>query len=196
MAEDLSEFKFSHLKTLVCGSMRLIWSDLLRISKVFPCLEKLTTPFNDITHIHVPNDHNFRHLKYLDVEGNSINEWKYVLNLSVIETLEHINLDNVGLKKVWFNESDKTTYLPCLKKLVLNNNIIDNVSKICHSFAVSIVITLYFVQWESIGELNKLASFEDLKFLRNPLLQTEDIDTCFQLIVARIKSLKVRCCKC
>lgn len=47
------------------------------------------------------------------------------------------------------------------------------------------------LQWESIGALNKLSNLEDLRLLRNPILETESEGTRTQIIIARIATLKV-----
>ena len=51
---------------------------------------------------------------------------------------------------------------------------------------------LYFVlfQWKTINELNKLARLEQLKIVRNPLMDQETPETVRQLIVAKVKHLK------
>lgn len=51
--------------------------------------------------------------------------------------------------------------------------------------------TSFVFQWESVGELNKLKNLEELKFLKNPILETENFNTRTQLIIAKIANLKV-----
>lgn len=47
------------------------------------------------------------------------------------------------------------------------------------------------LQWQSVEELNRLQNLEDLKMLKNPLIETENYNTCIQLFIARIENLKV-----
>lgn len=50
---------------------------------------------------------------------------------------------------------------------------------------------LFLLQWNSIGELNKLGNLQNLRFLKNPVLENETVATREQIIIAKIKNLKV-----
>lgn len=82
--------------------MRLTWEEVIKISTCFPNVEELRVPFNEINDLSTPQDHNFRRLNYLDLEGNPIGKWIEVNKLSVIETLEHLILENVNLENIFF----------------------------------------------------------------------------------------------
>lgn len=163
--------RFSNLKILICGSSRLVWDDVLVLGTAFPYLQELRVPLNSIKEINLSNCDSFGSLEVLDVEGNKIEDWEEILKLGLLPNLREIILGNVGLRRIRFAGRGKTRLFPALKKLAISDNEIDN--------------------WESIGELDKLENLEDLRFLRNPILETENYDFCIQMIVGRVGGLKV-----
>jgi len=165
--EDYHKYLFPNLKVLICGMMQLTCSDVLQLSKVFPNVEELRVPHNNIDTLDTTFK-DFMELKLLDLEGNQIHKWDEICKLVVITSLEQINLENTGISKIKF---DGSNIFQNLKKIIISNNGIND--------------------WESVGELNKLPNLEDLRFLKNPILERETYATCIQLILARIGNLKV-----
>ncbi|KRT78354.1 hypothetical protein AMK59_6524 [Oryctes borbonicus] len=169
--EDLSSYNFPSVQILICGTLGLTWRDMLKLSHVFPNLEELRVPNNKIKHLDTPIENDFKNLKVLDLENNLIEDWNEILKLRVITNLEQLSIENIGLKIIRFSETPNSNIFPNLKKLILTNNLLND--------------------WESVGELNKLQNLEELKFLNNPILETENSNTRTQLVVAKIASLKV-----
>lgn len=165
-SSNYENYEFPNLKTLICSLMQLDWETVLNLAKFYPNVEEFRVPLNKITSLSVPDDV-FSHLKILDLEANPIGDWDEVSKLARIASLEHLNLENTGISRIYF---DETNLFRNLKKLVISRN--------------------YIREWESIGELNKLPSLDDLRFLKNPVMETESYATCIQLIVARIGKLR------
>ncbi|XP_023029688.2 tubulin-binding cofactor E [Leptinotarsa decemlineata] len=169
--ENCCDFVFPNITVLICGHMDLSWDDVIKISSVFPNVQELRVPFNRITDITVPPNHNFKKLLYLDLEGNCIEHWSTIENLAVIQSLEHLNIEDVKLQRIRFRDDSVPTHgFTSLSQINISNNLI--------------------AEWQSIGELNKLNKLEHLRFTRNPILQTENPATREQIVVARIKNLK------
>ncbi|CAH0546050.1 unnamed protein product [Brassicogethes aeneus] len=169
LPENYTDYSFPNIKTLICGYMNLKWSDILKLSIVFPNVEELRVPYNEITALSVPLRHNFKKLKTLDLEGNSIGDWSEIMKLSVISNLQQLNLENIKLKEILFDENLEV--YPNFTKINISNNVIEN--------------------WRSVGELNKLPILEELRLAKNPVLDLENLATREALITARIASLKV-----
>lgn len=167
MPSNYGYYRFPKLKSLICGTMKLDWDTVLELARVYPFVEELRAPLNNITTLHTPEGL-FPNLTILDLEGNPIDSWEEVCKLTVIPCLEHLNVENTGITQIYFQKSDM---FPNLKKLVITCNRIGD--------------------WESIGELDKLPRLEDLRFLKNPVLELETYPTCIQLIIARIGNLQV-----
>lgn len=129
--EKLPDDSFPTLKSLICGSMRLTWGELIKLSIVFPNLRELRAPNNTITHLNTPLENNFNSLKILDLEGNTIVEWTEICKLAVIPSLEQIILDNIQLKNIRFEKckNQSLDFFSNLKKLSLSNNLINDVCK-------------------------------------------------------------------
>ncbi|XP_031356946.1 tubulin-specific chaperone E-like [Photinus pyralis] len=167
MPTDYGYYRFPKLKSLICGTMRLDWDTVLELGRVYPFVDELRAPLNGITTLDTPEGL-FPNLAVLDLEGNPIGGWEEVCKLAAIPRLEHLNVENTGITRIYFQKSNM---FPNLKKLVISCNRIGD--------------------WESIGELDKLQCLEDLRFLKNPILESETYATCIQLIIARIGNLQV-----
>ncbi|CAH1165867.1 unnamed protein product [Phyllotreta striolata] len=159
---------FPNVTVLICGFMELEFHQIEAISSIFPNVEELRVPYNHVTDLSVKSDHNFKRLKYLDLEGNSIKSWSEIRNLSLIESLEHLTIENTELDSIQIDDRDR--HFRNLETLNINNNLIS--------------------EWRSVGELNKLENLQQLRFLKNPVLELENAATREQIIIARIKSLK------
>lgn len=172
MQEKNDEDKsFESVEILVCSAMHLNWQNMLQISRSFPKLIEFRAPCNDLKNLDTPAGY-FQSLKILDIEDTPIENWSEICKLSVITNLEELIIGNIGLRKITFDgNSNKVDTFPNLKKLSISHNNIDN--------------------WESFNELNRLQALEDLRCVKNPILETENEATRFQIIVARIANLKV-----
>lgn len=116
--------------------MRLTWADVIKLSTCFPNVEELRVPFNDISNLSTRQDHNFRRLTYLDLEGNNIGKWIEVNKLAVIETLEHLILENVNLEHILFESHNiPVPEFTNLQMLNINDNRISEVKYNFLSFA-------------------------------------------------------------
>lgn len=122
------ECNLSNITVLICGNMHLNWSDLVKISICFPNIEELRVPFNAISDLSTPEDHNFKKLKYVDLEGNNIWNWSEVNKLAVIKTLEHLILENVNLNNIFFESHNiPVCEFENLQTLNINHNKISEV---------------------------------------------------------------------
>lgn len=165
---------FLSLEHIVVGRMSYSWCDVLICATMWPDILKLQVPFNSITTLSSPPPNVLQNLRLLDLEGNKIIHWQEINKLGKIYTLEMLNISNTGVSEIIFpleNEQQKTELFPSLKQLHLSEN---NIS-----------------DWKYISELERLKNLEDLKFRDNPVLQQENVETCFQLIIARIGNLKI-----
>ncbi|XP_049802228.1 tubulin-specific chaperone E isoform X2 [Schistocerca nitens] len=165
---------FLSLEHIIVGKMSYSWCDVLICATMWPHIHKLQVPFNCITTLSSPPPNILQNLRLLDLEGNKIRHWHEINKLGKLNTLEVLNISNTGVSEIAFpleNEQQKTELFPSLKQLHLSEN---NIS-----------------DWKYISELEKLKSLEDLKFRDNPVLQHETVETCFQLIIARIGNLKI-----
>ncbi|XP_047109126.1 tubulin-specific chaperone E [Schistocerca piceifrons] len=165
---------FLSLEHIIVGKMSYSWCDVLICATMWPHIHKLQVPFNCITTLSSPPPNILQNLRLLDLEGNKIRHWHEINKLGKLNTLEVLNISNTGVSDIAFpleNEQQKTELFPSLKQLHLSEN---NIS-----------------DWKYISELEKLKSLEDLKFRDNPVLQHETVETCFQLIIARIGNLKI-----
>lgn len=126
--EDISRHCFDSVQILICGFLNLTWSEMLKLSHVFPNLEELRLPNNKIDKLDTPLENNFKSLKVLDLENNPIGDWNEILKLRAIPTLEQLSIENIGLKSIRFEENSKTNLFLNLKKLILTNNLLNDVS--------------------------------------------------------------------
>ncbi|XP_044755884.1 tubulin-specific chaperone E [Coccinella septempunctata] len=168
---NIEDFNLPTVETLICTKMRLTWEDILKVTLAFPNITELRVPFNNIKNLDTPSEI-LKNLKVLDIEDNEIGEWSEICKLSTLENLEELFVGNVGLKKIEFigHKPKVDTFLK-LKKLAISNNLIDN--------------------WDSVSQLNRMKNLEELRFIKNPVLEQESEASRFEIIVARIGNLKV-----
>lgn len=108
--------------------MTLSWEDVNKLSSVFPNIEELRVPYNNITNLTIPNHHNLKQLRILDLEGNSIKQWSEINKLSVISSLEQMMLEDTKLENIYFQSNVvPISEFPNLNKLNINNNFIKEV---------------------------------------------------------------------
>ncbi|KAJ8925192.1 hypothetical protein NQ315_001378 [Exocentrus adspersus] len=170
--ENCEDYVFPNITVLICGYMMLTWSDVIKLSSIFPKVKELRVPYNNITNLMVPVQHHLICLKVLDLEGNAIRHWTEVNKLSLLLTLEHLILENTKLEDIRFDATFiPSSHFPSLTKLNITANLIN--------------------EWRSLAELNKLQKLEYLRCVRNPVLEPEKWDTSRQLIIAKLEHLKV-----
>ncbi|KAK9876763.1 hypothetical protein WA026_015004 [Henosepilachna vigintioctopunctata] len=167
---NVQDYCFPNVETLICTSMNLTWEDILEISVAFPGIQELRVPLNSIQCLNTPPNV-LQSLRILDIDENNIEKWSEICKLCILENLEELFIGNTGLRKIEFaGTAKKVNIFGKLKKLSISYNQIDN--------------------WESINELNRLKSLEDLRFVKNPILETQSEANRFQIVVARIGNLK------
>lgn len=130
MPKDYENYTFTNVEVLVCANMGLTWNDILKLSKIFPNVQELRVPLNNITSIDVQNKNAFKHLKLLDMESNTIGMWSELNKLGVLPQLEHLIVDDCNLHEIKLpgNGERNIAEFRNLKKLVLNKNNIKTVS--------------------------------------------------------------------
>ena len=110
-------------------------------------------------------------LTELNLSNNPIQEWSDVIQLSkVLPNLTSLSLNECLISKIKFPNDEIANWFPSLSMLQLSSCKIDN--------------------WESIEALNAITSLVHFKFKNNPILEKENKDTCRQLIIAAIGSIK------
>lgn len=122
LPENIREFSFPNIKFLICGSMGLKWTDVLNLSWIFPNVNELRVTSNRISNLDTP-ENCFQSLKLLDLEGNGLHDWNEICKLSTLPTLEHLNLENTGIKTIRLSSN----MFKAIMKLVLSGNSIEDV---------------------------------------------------------------------
>ena len=130
----------------------------------------LQAPSNRIMNITAP-DKSLIGLTELNLSNNPIQEWSDVTQLSkLLPNLTSLSLNECLISKIKFPNNEIANWFPSLTMLQLSSCKIDN--------------------WESIEALNAITSLVHFKFKNNPILEKENKDTCRQLIIAAIGSIK------
>lgn len=163
---------FQNLEHLVIARAQLTWDQILQCCSSVMNLKHLQVPFNEITHLdHTSED--LSKLTSLDLEGNPLGLWSEVHKLGAMPHLVSLNICGCGLRDIFLptDFGNCTNLFPNLEHLIISENLLND--------------------WSSISELDKLQSLVDVKCLKNPVLDQDDLETNHQLIIARIRRLKV-----
>ena len=110
----------------------------------------------------------FAGLLELDLSENPLESWGEVLRFSSLPALRRLTVNQCGIDKLHFDEE---SCFASLSMLQFSRNLISD--------------------WRSVSALGRLSSLEDVKVRNNPVLETEDGETCRQLFIASIPSIKV-----
>ncbi|KAG8193948.1 hypothetical protein JTE90_011498 [Oedothorax gibbosus] len=164
---------FKTLKMLVLNNMSYSWKEILCCATMWPHIEMLSVLDNGISSLEQPPSPLFSNLKVLSLDNNPICTWKEINKLGTLTNLEELHADNTSLESIEFPETspvEKTLLFPSLETLYIRNNKLN-----C---------------WKSIGELNKLKSLKVLMISNNPIVQSVNLETARQLIIAKIQGLE------
>lgn len=160
----LLEFAFKNLIHLTMSRMGYTWKDVIQCAFMYPQVQCLSVPNNQITHLEFMNNDLFCELKELNLEGNNILLWEEINKLGNLPNLEILSLHGTGLKNIQVKENSFRK----LTKLNISNNQIS--------------------QWHHVSELDKLPMLIDLKFCGNLIPEG---DTFLECVTARIENLQV-----
>ncbi|XP_071449814.1 tubulin-specific chaperone E [Hetaerina americana] len=158
---------FSSLEHIVLRDMDYSWEDVMTCMKMWPNVHELQIPWNNISKLDHPPA--LQTLQSLDLQGNPIGDWEEVNKLGILAGLETLNVSEIGVKVIKFPGAQKTSLFPSLKRLIIQQNKIE--------------------EWVSISELNKLPALQSLRIQQNPVVDMVDPRTSTQLVIARIGSL-------
>ncbi|NWH29249.1 TBCE protein, partial [Chloropsis hardwickii] len=154
---------FSNLKILALNQTEITWTEVLLCAQGWPVLEELYLSSNNITVLERP-DNVLQTLKLLDLSDNQLLDGN---QLHLIAQLPSFHCFLVTLFLGFFSKM-----FPSLKRLAIND--------------------IFFSQWSSINELDKLPSLRALQCNNNPFTDTEkNPETLIQLIIAKISQLEV-----
>jgi len=160
---------YPNLKILALNECALNWGHVHGIHKYFPGLIELHICDNSMKSFPLVNQlQPFKNLVTLNLENNSIEDWREIENFGLISSLEKIILSQNKIKEVQYQNP---TLFKSLKVLNLSYNQIDN--------------------WHSITEINKFPKLEALRFTNNPLLTNSGVgpSLAINLIIASLDKL-------
>ena len=139
---------------------------------ILSCLlfRTLQAPSNSISKI-ITTGKSLTTLTELNLSNNPLEEWSDIVELSTVApNLTSLSLNECIISKISFPDSGDKKWFPSLTMLQLSSCKIDN--------------------WASIEALHVLSSLVHFKFKNNPILEKENKDTCRQLMIAAIGSIK------
>lgn len=166
--KNVDELINPHLKVLVLIGMHLDWSQIDIISPTLTYVEELHLCRNNCKIISSAYDISkdvWRHLKYINLEENNIDDWEEIQGFRKLEKVKKLGLG--------INQIKEIRYRPGFSELTtvdIYENLIDN--------------------WESIDQLNEYKEITRLRIADNPLTSGENKDKARQQILARMKYLQ------
>ena len=147
-----------------------MWPFICSFLKICYFIRMLQAPSNRITNI-INTGQSLNALRDLNLSNNPIEEWSDILRLSpLLPNLSILSLNECMISNIRFPEDRGAKWFASLTMLELSSCRIDN--------------------WASIEALNVLNSLVHFKVKDNPILEKENKETCRQLIIAAMKSIK------
>ncbi|KRZ61259.1 Tubulin-specific chaperone E [Trichinella nativa] len=163
----LENVTFSQIETLALSQTEYNWNEVSVLPKVFPNLNEFWLSYNCIDIIE--SELKMPSLRLLSLESNPLASWHEVLKLGSLSNLQCLFLGHTKLKEICIPQSG---LFPSLRSLMLSHNEISDVG------------------WNSINELNKIPSLEELSIIGNPVLNL-DKSRSRQFVIAKIAHLRV-----
>lgn len=125
------------------------WTNLLRIARLWPNIERLAIAENAIGHLAVPNTQQiFKKLRFLDLNGNPLSSFDEILKLGNVPTLEILYCISNGIAEIVLPACAANEHLEifeCLRELnIQENDFVDQVRK----------NTFLFVQYGTLMNFN------------------------------------------
>ncbi|CAG8521457.1 5927_t:CDS:10 [Dentiscutata erythropus] len=171
---------FLNLKNLSLNHTRISWDQIELLEPSFPSLENLQLGFNNIRLLYNNENEKENHpvnkvkgfvkLKVLNLESNGIDSWDTIAFFSDLPCLETLFLNNNLIERIFYTkENENSKGFSKLQYLNVNENKIND--------------------WNSIDELNKFPSLNELRIKKNPFLDNEKPTEANMSIIGRIKGL-------
>ncbi|CAG8825175.1 26772_t:CDS:10, partial [Gigaspora margarita] len=175
---------FLNLKNLSLNHTRISWDQIELLEPCFPSLENLQLGFNNIRSLYnnekekenhpINNVKGFLKLKALNLESNSISSWDTIALFSDLPCMETLFLNNNLIEHIFYTkENENNKGFSKLRYLNVSENKISD--------------------WNSIDELNKFPSLNELRIKKNQFLESkyEKLAEANMSIIGRIKGLSV-----
>ncbi|RHZ74066.1 hypothetical protein Glove_227g71 [Diversispora epigaea] len=170
---------FSNLKNLSLNYTRITWDQVVLFEPCLPNLENLQLGFNNIKTLSSENNQEannkkvkgFLKLKILNLESNAINMWDEIARFSELPNFEILFINNNLIDQISYQKGEEGKGFPKLRYLNISENKISD--------------------WNSINELNKFPSLQELRIKKNAFLEDEKPDEAHVSIIGRVKGLKM-----
>jgi hypothetical protein len=165
--KNVDELINPYLKVLVLIGMELDWSQIDIVSPALTYVEELIlcrNKCNKISSEYEISKDVWRHLKFINLEENNIDDWEEIQGFRKLEKIKKLGLGINQIKHINFRPG-----FPELYAVDIYQNLIDN--------------------WESMDQLNEYKQIKRLRISDNPLTSGENKEKARQQIIARIKYL-------
>jgi len=166
--KNVDELINPYLKVLVLIGMKLDWSQIDVIAPALTYVEELHLCRNNCNKISSEYEISkdvWRHLKYINLEENNIDDWEEIQGFRKLNKMKKLGLGVNQIKHVHYRPG-----FPELMTIDLYENLIDS--------------------WEAIDQLNEYKELRRLRISDNPITSTEKKDKVRQQILARIQYLQ------
>ena len=159
----------SHITELYLCSTSVSWSHMCEVSHMVPFLSQLHICFNKISSI-TSSLQCSQSLQLLNLEGNELSDWQQIFSLRAYPNLSTLILNNNLLSDISkFPDSEETDFFPSLTSLSLRGNLIE--------------------RWQTIDFLNYHFKLNELRTKNNPVFNDVTPQQARQFVIARVATL-------
>ncbi|CAN0928032.1 Tubulin-folding cofactor E [Linum grandiflorum] len=179
--------RLSSIRTLVLNCTGVKWTQVEELEHLLPVIEELHLMGNGISEIKATSSsvQRFDSLRLLNLEDNCIAEWDEIITISMLRSLEHLQLNKNRLKNVFYpddaavkktlngSESQKKCCIPFenLRCLLLASNNIGDLA--------------------SIDSLNLFPNLMDIRISENPITEPTSGGIPRYVLVARLSKVEL-----
>ncbi|KAI8145852.1 hypothetical protein BJV82DRAFT_602482 [Fennellomyces sp. T-0311] len=159
---------FAQLTTLGLSNTQIPWKQVERLEPLLPNLEELQLGRNQIDAIENVTPNQFQRLKWINLEDNTIHQWKAIESLGNLKSLEILYLNGNQIPSI---DPISDGMFASLVYLRVDNNALNH--------------------WSSWDHLNTLPSLAKLRSKGNPIFKETSPEHAAVHIIGRIKRLTV-----
>ncbi|CAN1855256.1 Tubulin-folding cofactor E [Linum perenne] len=160
--------RLSSIRVLVLNCTGVKWTQVEELEHLLPVIEELHLMGNGISEIKATSSsvQRFESLRLLNLEDNCIAEWGEIIKISMLRSLEHLQLNKNNLKSVFYPD-DSTSY-------ILFSSASNNIGDLA-----------------SIDALNLFPNLMDIRISENPITEPTRGGIPRYVLVARLSKVEL-----
>ncbi|CAL1363888.1 unnamed protein product [Linum trigynum] len=159
--------ELSRIRILVLNCTGIKWTQVEELKPLLPVIEELHLMGNGICEIKPTPSfvQGFETLRLLNLEDNCIAEWAEILKLSMLTSLEHLQLNKNKLKSMFYPDDDT------IQKMLNGSHLLEKCCIPFRNLRYLLLASNNIEDLASIDSLNLFPNLMDIRISENPITE-------------------------